>query len=388
MKFVGLMAMLALGQSGNDTIRVNVNLVQLDVTVTDKAGKHVPDLTAADFEMMRDGKRQTIKSVLFVPGQRVGVAPVGKLEKPESGSMPAAPLPSKQLRVQDVRRTVALLIDDLSLSFESSYFAKTAMRKFVEESIQPGDLIALFCSSTGLGVLQQFTSDKRQILAAIDRTKFRGRNLVDSLAPVTANAGETSSEPSIAEMAMEQRLRDDIVNRERQDMMTAGMLGSANFIVKGLRELPGRKSMVLFSESVALMDVPRAMTNPGMSASMSQMPGAMGGTRDRTLAAVRSLVDVANRSGVVIYAVDPRGLVYTGLTAADQPMSDPRKARGQMMQREMDLNASQDGMAMLAEETGGIFYRNTNDISGALKAAIDDQEGYYLIGFQPDDATF
>ncbi len=386
MKIAGLMMLLALGQSGDDTIRVNVNLVQLDVTVVDKAGKHVPDLTAADFEVTRDGKKQTIKSVLFVPGQRVGVEPVEKLEKPAPGEMPVAPLPSKQLRAQDVRRTVALLIDDLSMSFESSFYARTALRKFVEESIQPGDLVALFRSSSGLGVLQQFTSDKRQILAAIDRTKFRGMNSVDSLAPMTDNPNE--SDPTLAEQAMEQRIRDDINNRERQDMITAGMLASANFVVQGLRELPGRKSLVLFSESVQVVDTPRSMTNPGMSANMQQMPGAMGGSRDRTLTAIRNLVDVSNRSGVVLYTIDPRGLVYTGMTAADRPMGDPRKAQGQMQQRQMDFNLSQDGMAMLAEETGGVFYRNTNDLGGALKAALEDQEGYYLVAFQPDDATF
>ena len=378
--------MLALDQGTDNTIRVNVNLVQLDVTVTDKAGKHVPDLTAADFEVSRNGKRQTIKSVLFVPGQRPGVAPVEKAADQAMAAMPSAPLPVKQLRVQDVRRTVALMIDDLSMSFSSSFYARAALRKFVEESIQPGDLVALFRSSSGLGVLQQFTSDKRQILSAIDRTKFRAINSVDSLAPMTDNPAER--DPTLADQAMEQRLRDDINDRVRQDMITTGMLASANVVVQGLSELPGRKSLVLFSESVQVVDTPRSMTNPGMSGAMQQMPGAMGGTRDRTLTAIRKLIDTSNRSGVVLYTIDPRGLVYTGITAADQPMGDPRKARGQMQQRQIDFDLSQDGMAMLAEETGGVFYRNSNDLGGALKAALDDQEGYYLVAFQPDDATF
>lgn len=386
MKFVGILMMLALDQGGDDTIRVNVNLVQLDVTVTDKAGRHVPDLTAADFEVSRNGKRQAIKSVIFVPGQRVGVAAVEKAPDKVMAETPSAPLPVKQLRAQDVRRTIALLIDDLSMSFSSSFFAKAALRKFVEQSIQPGDLVALFRSSSGLGMLQQFTSDKRQILLAIDRTKFRGINSVDSLAPMTNNPNE--SDPTLAEQAMEQRIREDINDRVRQDIVTAGMLSSANFVVQGLRELPGRKSLVLFSESVQLVDTPRSMTNPGMSAQMQQMPGAQGGTRDRTLAAIRNLADLSNRSGVVLYTIDPRGLVYTGMTAADQPSGDIRKSLGQTRQRQMDFDLSQDGMAMLAEETGGVFYRNTNDLGDALKAALDDQEGYYLVAFQPDDATF
>lgn len=368
--------------SPDPTIRVNVNLIQMDVTVTDRSGKHVAGLTPEDFEVFRDGKRQVLKSALWVPGQRVAAAAL-----PESGAVSIANIP-KPIRPQEVRRTIALLIDDLSLSFVSSHYAKNALKTFVEENIQPGDLVALFRTSTGLGVLQQFTTDKRQLLAQIEGTRFRSINSVDSLAPVNNNPLEESSSRTIARMAMEQRLREEINNRQRQDMVAAGMLSSVNFVVRGLRELPGRKSLILFSESVQIFDAPRAMTNTNMTPGMSKMPGAMGGTRDRTLSAMRSLIDSANRSGVVLYTIDPRGLAYTGMTAADAPSGNPRRANSQMQERQMDFNLSQDGMAMLAEETGGVFYRNTNDIAAALKAALLDQEGYYLLAFQPDDETF
>jgi len=362
------------------TIRVNVNLIQIDVTVLDKAGKHVPDLTIDDFEVTREGKRQVLKSALWVSGQRV----TANVQAVAS----ALPTTSKKLRPQDVRRTIALLVDDLSLSFVSSHYARTAMKDFVEKNIQPGDLVALFRTSTGLGVLQQFTTDKRQLLAQIDATKFRSINSVDSLAPVTNNPMEDSGDPTLAAMAMEQRLRDEINDRQRQDMVTSTMLNSVQFVVNGLRELPGRKSLILFSESMQMFDAPRAATNAGMTSDMMQMPGAMGGSRERTLVSIRKLIDASNRSGVVLYTIDPRGLVYTGMTAADAPSGNARRAMGQMQQRQMDFNQSQDGMAMLAEETGGVFYRNTNDISAALTAALEDQEGYYLLAFQPDDATF
>jgi len=294
----------------------------------------------------------------------------------------------RELRPQDVRRTIALLIDDLSLSVSSSQYAKEALKGFVEKNIQPGDLVALFRTSSGLSVLQQFTTDKRHLLSQIERTRLRNINGVDSLAPVTTNALENSPDHTIAEQAMEQRLREEINDRQRQDMVTAGMLSSAQFVVRGLRELPGRKSLILFSESIQLADAPRSMTNPAMTSAMMQMPGAMGGTRERTLAAIRRLVDNSNRSGVVLYTIDPRGLVVTGFTAADAPSANTRKMQGQLQQRQMDFNMSQDGMAMLAEETGGLFYKNTNDIGAALTSALNDQDGYYLLSFQPDDQMF
>src|SRR5207253_7310682 len=42
----------------------------------------------------------------------------------------------------------------------------------------------------------------------------------------------------------------------------------------------------------------------------------------------------------------------------------------------------------LAKETGGIAIRNSNDLSGGIKRVIDDQKGYYLIGYRPDQSTF
>jgi VWFA-related protein len=364
----------------DSTIRVNVNLIQIDVTVTDRSGKHVPGLTVDDFEVFRDGKRQVLKSALWVEGQR-------PKEKP-SEEGPTVARASRGIRPTEVRRTIALLIDDLSLGFESSNYARMALREFVEKQVQPGDLVALFRSSAGLGVLQQFTNNKQQLLAQIDGTRFRSINAVDSLAPIRNNQLEDDSNPSIAQMAMEERLREEVMNQQRQDFTTASMLNAAQYVIRGLKELPGRKSLILFSDTVQMGDAPKGMTNPGITNAASMIPGAMGGTRYMTINAARNLTDSANRHGVVLYTIDPRGLVYTGSTAVDMPSGNARRMLGQMQQRQLDFNQSQDGLVMLAEETGGLSFRNRNDIATALGEALADQEGYYLLSFQPDDATF
>jgi Ca-activated chloride channel family protein len=46
----------ALAQQDDDVIRVNTELVVLNVTVTDKAGEYVPGLKQADFKVFEDGK--------------------------------------------------------------------------------------------------------------------------------------------------------------------------------------------------------------------------------------------------------------------------------------------------------------------------------------------
>jgi VWFA-related protein len=365
------------------TIQLNVNLIQIDVTVLDKNRKPAVGLTAEDFEVSRDGKKQKIQKVLFVGATQRGQVTTTTAAAPVIAT--AATIPGRQLQAKDVRRTIAIFIDDLSVGFGSLIPMRSALRKFVEEEIVAGDLVAIYRSSSGLGLFQQFTTDKRAILAGIDTLRFRNINGVDSLAPIDTNPLENSTDPTIAQMAVEQRQREDINNHLRQDMLTSGMLSNVSFIVRGLREMPGRKSMVIFSESVQLFDIPQTFNNPTAN---PLIPGAQGGTRERTMQSMRSLIDTANRSGVTFYTIDPRGLQVLGPTAADNLSTNPIAVRGMLQQREMDFRASQGGMAMLAEETGGIFFKDTNDLSRALSEAAADQDGYYLIAFQPDDETF
>jgi VWFA-related protein len=371
-------ALLQAQDQGDPIIKLNVDLIQIDVTVYGKNQKHVPGLTEDDFEVFRDGKRQTIKKVLYVSRP-----PLPPPDPAVAASLATAP--GKQLRRQDVRRTFAIFIDDLSVNMGQLPPLRDAVRKFVEEQVQPGDIVAIYRSSGGLGLFEQFTTDKRALLAGIANVRFRNMNGVDSLAPIDSNPMEDDPNPTIAAMALEQRMREESNMRTRQDMLTAGMLSGAAFIVQGLRDLPGRKSMVIFSESIQLYDLPQALNNPGAN---PMAAGASGGTRDRTRAAMRSLVDIANRSGVTFYTVDPRGLQVLGATAADTFSQDVRKAQGRIQQRQMDFSLSQDGLSTLAEETGGLFFRNTNDLGRALTDAANDQDGYYLVAFQPDAETF
>src|ERR1044071_10455765 len=49
----------------DEVVKINTNLVQVDVVVT-KDGKPVTNLTADDFELYEDGKKQAITSFAFI----------------------------------------------------------------------------------------------------------------------------------------------------------------------------------------------------------------------------------------------------------------------------------------------------------------------------------
>jgi hypothetical protein len=103
--------------------------------------------------------------------------------------------------------------------------------------------------------------------------------------------------------------------------------------------------------------------------------------------------------------MDARGETPIGLQAQDNlQMSAPvgRPPRGgptgvtrsvrevdQLMTiRRNSFYESQNGLNYLAQQTGGLAIRNTNDLSGGIQRVLEDQRGYYLIGYRPEDSTF
>jgi VWFA-related protein len=343
-------------QSPDTVIRITVNLVQVDAVVMDSKNKPVTDLRKEDFVILQDGKPQAITNFSFI-NTKEGVmrtaaakpAPVVKGAKVPPPPPPMATMPKQ------IRRTVALVVDDLGLSFDSIARVRQSLKKYVDREMQPGDLVGVIRTGAGMGSLQQFTGNKQILYAAIDHVKYNsfGRVGISSFAPLGPDNGIDTS----------------AADNERAQIFSAGTLGAIQYVVEGLRELPGRKSVVLFSENLKLMYA--------------------GEQSQRVQDSIRHLADAANRASVVIYSIDPRGLVYTGLTAADNTSGKTAAQISQVpMQRSQEMFDSQDGMVILAHETGGLFMQNTNDIDGALRHVLEDGDGYYLIGYHPDASTF
>src|SRR5689334_11314901 len=121
-------------RDNDDVVKISVTLVQVDAVVTDRKGRHVADLKPEDFEISEDGKRQHITNFSFVAGQpTASTTAVG----PAKQGLPVPPMPAR-LRPEQVRRTIALVVDDLGLSYESTSFVRDALKKFVEQQMQEG----------------------------------------------------------------------------------------------------------------------------------------------------------------------------------------------------------------------------------------------------------
>ena len=387
---------------------VTSTLVQVDAVVTDSKGRHITNLTPEDFQVFEDGRLQKLTNFSYVqvaPGE----APDLRAERVRPArQVPSAlpPAPLAQLNPQDVRRTIVLMVDDLGLSFDSMAFVRSALRKFVNQQMQPGDLVAICRTGAGSGSLQQFSVDKRVLLSVIDglRWNFNGRfglNYFEPSGKYSALADSIGSTPSGAYGSL-----DVSYDVDRNANAAVGTLGAVNYIVSALREMPGRKSIVLFSDGLQLFE---AGTYPQMHGPDTPSVAPESDAYSEVLRALRQLIDRANRSGTVIYTMHATGLQTLQPDAQDKPHLEPVQLGGPSQEvvgsqfaegvlngmthvgalggRDVIGNTQQQNLAYLSDRTGGLAYDNGNDLNWGLEQVLADQAGYYLLGYRPADAT-
>jgi len=350
-------------QDQDAVVRINTQLVQIDVVVTDKKEQHINDLNENDFELLVDGKPQSLSHFALIrvpPAKRE--APAGPKADPKNEPVKPPSMPSKLVEPEKVKRTIAFVVDDLGLSFPSMFYARSAVKKFVDEQMQDGDLVGIIRTGRGLGALQQFTSDRRILYSAIERLTFNPQSR-DMMAKFGADAKVAASEDDPA-----QQQTNDFDNFT-DTSSSLGTLGALNFVVNGLRQLPGRKMVIFVSDGFNMY---------GTS-----------GDDNQVVEELKYLADQANRASVVIYSLDAKGL-QTLMPKADANLNDTTDE--QLSQQVSDAGIqnldSQAGMVFLAQETGGFARLNANDLDLGVQKIIQDNETYYLLGFDPEESQF
>lgn len=358
-----------------DVVKISTSLIQVDVSVTGKDGRPITDLKPSEIRVFENGKERKVSGLSFVAGEPAG----STAASPSTSKNPAVPiLPGPKLAPDQVRRTIAIVVDDVTLSFQSVDYVRTVLRKFVDQQMQDGDLVAIVRSSGGMGVLQQFTSDKRQLYAAIEKIRWNAvaNGRIGAFAPIEAPL-DTPQTPAIpgAEPVDEQRTLDEIQQENldlRANIFAAGSLGALNYVIRGMADMPGRKSVLMLSEGFALFE-------------REEGGGITGG---RVLDAIRTITDSANRAAVVVYTLDPRGLEVPMFNAEDDTSGwDSDDLSNKIQQRSELLQNTQDGLRFLAEQTGGFAIVNNNNLSKGIRKILDDQS-YYLVAYEPDDSSF
>ena len=389
-------------EQDQDVVRITTNLVQVDVVVT-KDGKHVIDLKPEDFEILEDGRAQQITTFAYVSTNTTTAAtPNNNAEAP--AVIPKPPLP------REIKRTVAIVVDDLGMSFQSMANLRTYLPKFLAENLRPNDLVAIIRTGGEVGALQQFTTDPRVLAKAIADLKWNpcsrvGANVLSPERPlVVANPPESQLQgrlPPDRSPGSAQVSRSTVGNESNPCSVGNSVgysIAAMRFILRGMGELPGRKSMMIISDNLPLERQEATAVDFGFKRPVRQDANLIDVWTQSTSYrdSMHSLGELAIRGSVVIYGIMSQRLQAIGATPADEISYAPPQIRRRPDQRDsltnlvnsrsLELQRNADGAEVLAKQTGGFVVRNTNDFG--LERVFEDQSGYYLIGYRPASTTF
>ncbi|HLH01798.1 MAG TPA: VWA domain-containing protein [Bryobacteraceae bacterium] len=347
-----LVAVLAFPQQ-HPTFSITTNIVIVNVTVTDRNGNPIPNLTADDFQLYEDGKLQKLQAVDY---QRLGNTPLPTPEvqfaqrQPEpQGYNPdrekAAAKTDLLSKYQD-RRLIAILFDFSSMQPPEQIRAREAAIKFLRTQMTASDTVSILVYGTTLQTVQDFTSDRDLLIAAINRFRIGESSENATFADEGADAQDQSGQFVADETEF---------NIFNADLKLAALEDAA----RNLAQYPEKKALVYISSGIQKNGVDN----------QSQL---------------RATVNTAIRSNVAFYPIDARGLsalVPGGdATQSGAVGNNLYSGAGQRSLKE-NFNNQQETLATLALDTGGKALLDSNDLTDGLRQVQRDFGSYYVLSY-------
>jgi VWFA-related protein len=330
------------------TETVEVVVVNLDAIVTDRDGRHVRGLTAADFEVFEDGKSQPITNFSEIVAAEAthGVA------------------------AENPPRAIVVFIDTLSLDFFDRKRVLTQLGDFFAKSVRPGDEAMIVSWNRKLTVAVPPTADVQRLRQgvasimkevsanALSRALFgAGSMMLIGDGPRPAEFGLKPHEDFMGGDAIPRGNLFSLQFRVQQKLYDARQTVNAiRSVLSRMSGVNGRKILLLVSEGfdIDVMDAYDSRTN---TASVAQS---------------------ANAAGVTIYGIHPAGLS----SAIDVTDTGP----GASLMRQRTEDASISALTYLSDRTGGAVTARTNGFARAFDRIASDLSSYYSIGYRTRSA--
>jgi len=331
--------------------RSGVDLVTVNVVVRDKSGNVVKGLTREDFTVLEDGRPQTIDTFDFEEvGAPENPAPPSAIPTILGGvGRPTpAPLVGRPVVSMHDRRLVVLMFDLSSMAVEDTQRALDAARDYVTTKVGQADTVAIVTYASSLDVALDFTSDRNLLLNTIDRLNgIEGLGFEEMIA---ADPDATVDDTNGAFVADDTEF--NMFNTDRR-------LQALRSMIDALSGIQQKKSLVYFSSG---------MNQTGMD----------------NRVAMRGVIDRAVRTNLSIYSADMRGLqaVVPGGAASQASTRGVSAFSGRGVSSAFSsMNASQDALSSLSEDTGGRAFFDRNDFGGVFDRVIADTSAYYVLGY-------
>ncbi len=337
---------------GGAKFSTSTNLVIVDVTVKDKAGKPIEGMTQRDFTVLEDGKPQKISIFEF---QKLTMEPAPPEAPPTLDDVNALPdAPRTQIATESPgqvqyhdKRLMVMLFDLSSMAIPEQLRAQESALKFLDTQMSKADMVAVMLASSTVQVLTDFTDNRAEL-----RDVIKGLPIGEmaELAGAADDASDDNEDTGAAFVADEAEF--NIFNTDRR-------LQAIEDAVKKLSALPEKKSLIYFSSG---------LTKTGVENN----------------AQLEASILAATKANVSIYPIDARGLM------AEPPGGGASKgaSRGtgiytgsQQNSQRAAINDSQDTLVSLAADTGGKAFLDSNDLSMGLVEAQKQYNSYYVIGY-------
>jgi VWFA-related protein len=371
-------------------IQTNTRLINLYVVATDSHGNVVRGLTQRDFELYDgEGGLQHIAHFEFVDARVL-----------QTGSAIANGAPTVNLKPDsELIAPTVLLMDALNTETQQQMAIRRDMLRVLEK-LPPNTPVAVFLLEHELRVVQNFTTDRAILRAALGKMVSPTTNeKYPQYDPDSASNQEAEAPQPIGISSNHSPGLDDSEKRsyeasiqERAEETASGM----SSIASDLHGLPGRKNLIWFSEAFPIWIEP----NPDFG---SDPFSGTGTYESEVQAAAASLMDV----GVTVYPADARGLQPDQVYSPEAPPARTQLCTGAAetkpadvcsrgvignagaLKEENDLRvSSQTTLQRMAFDTGGRACENTNNLGGCVIGALNEDASYYEISYYPIDVKW
>ncbi len=334
------------------TFTTTTTYIQVDAHVVDGRGRFVRGLQKSDFRVLEDGQVQTLAYLELVDSS----APVESRPSPLSQKAPeeAAPVGSPPPRAAGT--VYYLVVDDLHVRAERTTTVRQLAGDFLRRVPGTGDLVGMVLTS-GIGGVIHPSLDRQPLLDRIPR--IMGKKMRSA--------------------AMASAVELDAQNRARTDQARAALRALADAVTDAAATAGGRKTLVLISEGID--------PNKG---SNQKLPGAQNDPYSWTVDAetddeLKSVVAVANRANVSVYALDPRGVAGRLGDNIEAPDRRDRGVTADVLLAEE--RRSQEILEDLAAATDGLSFTRTSNFAGAFDRIKGDSGTYYLLSYKRPETT-
>ncbi len=386
-------------------IRANVQQVLVPVVVTTPKGHYVTGLKASDFQVFEDGVPQDIVSVMTTTDAPALSTAKTSPAASQSSAHTASSAPRPDAPLAAPRRTYLVCVDVLHSSFANFGRVRTALQKFFGQEQSADSQYSLIALGRQINVIQDSTRDPAAVLAALQNKKLlktireseaagvardmqQFRELMREYCSKCAceSTGTTTDSPACS--GVKSRTQLQLLSAgERTASLDQDFLRGLIELVKATASMPTSRTIVFISDGFN-----RA---PGREL-YAIMEGY--GPKDRSFqfnprdtgGFLQSVLKLAVRYDVKFYTLDSRGLyadasIDGGSFDAGTGGPIPEKVdRGTMSA----AHENTDALAELAQETGGVFFENNNDLFRGIHRAFADGREIYVIAYVPKNSAF